>query len=346
MKRIILSLAFMVLACCTAAAQNKPQAQAVASCGGAALTAGVFYPVFQDLTGTLCTAAGGGGGGGGAVTIANGADVALGSTTDSPASLPTSVTAATTVALLKALNNTATGPIPAQTSAVWIGNVGQNGAPWTFALNATPSLANGNGVVPTQGGSVLSATNGAYTNLLVGNAAVAVGTGPQGSTSPRTTVATDTATIAGSAPGAAGTPSPQVVSVQGVSSGTPVSSSADPCTSGTKQNFTIATSSGTVQIVAPSGSTQVYICSLITIGATASIQNIVGGTGATCTTGTPVAMAGSTTAANGMSFAANGGFTFGNGGASVLRTTTAGHGVCLIQSATAALAGGGTFVQQ
>lgn len=121
---------------------------------------------------------------------------------------------------------------------------------------------------------------------------------------------------------------------------------ADPCTLGTKTNFTIATSSGTVQLVAPSGSTQVYICSLFTIGATASIQNIVGGTGATCTTGTPVAVAGSTTAASGMSFAANGGFTFGNGGGTVLRTTTAGHGVCLIQSATAAIAGGGTFVQQ
>lgn len=122
--------------------------------------------------------------------------------------------------------------------------------------------------------------------------------------------------------------------------------SNDPCTQLTKTNFTIATSAGTVQLVAPSGSTQVYICSLFTIGATASIQNIVGGTGATCTTGTPVAIAGSTTAANGMSFAANGGFTFGNGGATVLRTTTAGHGVCLIQSATAAIAGGGTFVQQ
>ena len=121
---------------------------------------------------------------------------------------------------------------------------------------------------------------------------------------------------------------------------------ADPCTLGTKTNFTIATSSGTVQLVAPSGSTQVYICSLFSIGATASIQNLVGGTGASCTTGTPVAMAGSTTAASGMSFAANGGFTFGNGGGTVLRTTTAGHGVCLIQSATAAIAGGGTYVQQ
>lgn len=121
---------------------------------------------------------------------------------------------------------------------------------------------------------------------------------------------------------------------------------ADPCSLNTKVNFTISTTAGTLQLVAPSGSTQVYICSLFTVGATASIQNIVGGTGSTCTTGTPVAIAGSTTAANGMSFAANGGFTFGNGGGTILRTTTAGHGVCLIQSATAQISGGGTYVQQ
>jgi hypothetical protein len=42
--------------------------------------------------------------------------------------------------------------------------------PATFPLNATPSLANGNGVVPTQGGAVLSATNGAFANILQGNA--------------------------------------------------------------------------------------------------------------------------------------------------------------------------------
>src|ERR1019366_5216188 len=69
----------------------------------------------------------------------------------------------------------------------------------------------------------------------------------------------------------------------------PVQTSADPCASTTKTNFTISTTSGTVQLVAPSGSTQVYICSLITIGATASIQNLVGGTASGCTTGTPVA---------------------------------------------------------
>ncbi len=44
----------------------------------------------------------------------------------------------------------------------------------TAALNGTPSLANGNGVVPTQGGAVLSATNGMFTNVLQGNAVLSL----------------------------------------------------------------------------------------------------------------------------------------------------------------------------
>ncbi len=66
MKRIALALFFAVFACCTAQAQSttRTQAQAVATCGGQSLTAGVFFPVTQDLTGALCTNASGGGGGG------------------------------------------------------------------------------------------------------------------------------------------------------------------------------------------------------------------------------------------------------------------------------------------
>jgi hypothetical protein len=48
---------------------------------------------------------GGGGGGGGAVTVADGADVALGLTTQAPASVPTSGTGATLIELTKALVN-------------------------------------------------------------------------------------------------------------------------------------------------------------------------------------------------------------------------------------------------
>lgn len=49
--------------------------------------------------------------------------------------------------------------------------------PGAVALNATPSLANGSGVVPTQGGSVLSATNGGFNNVLQGNAALSATNG-------------------------------------------------------------------------------------------------------------------------------------------------------------------------
>jgi hypothetical protein len=122
--------------------------------------------------------------------------------------------------------------------------------------------------------------------------------------------------------------------------------SNDPCTQATKTNIAIATAVGTTQVVAPSGSAQVYVCSFSLVAAAAAVVNLVGGTGATCTTGTPVAAIGSTTAASGMSLAANGGLTFGNGGATAARTTTAGHGLCLIQSGTTALAGNVTYVQQ
>ena len=121
---------------------------------------------------------------------------------------------------------------------------------------------------------------------------------------------------------------------------------ADACMFVNKTNVAIATSSGTVQLVAPSGSTQVYVCSFSLIAAAAAVVNLVGGTGASCTTGTPVAALGSTTAASGLSLAANGGLTFGNGGNTVARTTTAGHGLCLIQSGTTALAGNITYVQK
>jgi hypothetical protein len=122
--------------------------------------------------------------------------------------------------------------------------------------------------------------------------------------------------------------------------------SNDPCMQSTKTNIAIATAVGTTQVVPPSGSTQVYVCSFSLVAAAAAVVNLVGGTGATCTTGTPVAAMGSTTPANGMSLAVNGGLTFGSGVSTVTRTTTGGHGLCLIQSGTTALAGSLTYVQQ
>jgi hypothetical protein len=109
---------------------------------------------------------------------------------------------------------------------------------------------------------VLSATNGLYANLLVGNAAVATGTGAQGSTSPRMTVATDSATLAGSAPGTAGSPSSQVASVQGVVGGTPLPTVPGTLAAGaTFVSGTTAAMIGTTstQIVAAVATKRLYI---------------------------------------------------------------------------------------
>ena len=135
------------------------------------------------------------------------------------------------------------------------------------------------------------------------------------------------------------------VSNTGAMSVTVANASTDPCTN-TKANVAFATSAGTLQLVAPSGSTQVYVCSLSLIAAGSAVVNVVGGTGATCTTGTPLAAIGSVTPSAGLSLAANGGLTYGSGIATVARTTTAGHGLCLIQSGTTVLSGNITFIQQ
>lgn len=120
----------------------------------------------------------------------------------------------------------------------------------------------------------------------------------------------------------------------------------DPCQYATKTRFTFTTSTQIAQLVAPSGSTQVYICSLVTVGDVATKQSIIAGTGSVCTTANEEALIGSTTAASGLSFAANGGFAFGAGAGTVTRTVTGGNGVCMQQSGSGLVAGGGTFVQQ
>jgi len=151
------------------------------------------------------------------------------------------------------------------------------GGTFPAALNATPSLANGNGIVQTQGGAVLSATNGAFTNLLQGNAVlstgnpifaqlttgaavigalvanqsvnlaqvnavtVLTGAGAVGTGTQRIAVGQDTTTIAGSAPGTAGTASANVVSVQGIAAMTPLLTNP-----GTPANWAIAATAATV----------------------------------------------------------------------------------------------------
>lgn len=79
------------------------------------------------------------------------------------------------------------------------------------------------------GGSVTQGTTPWVDDITQwGNVNVLAGAGATGTGSPRTTQAQDTTTIAGSAPGTAGTPSTNVVSVQGVTNGTPVITVSSP----------------------------------------------------------------------------------------------------------------------
>jgi hypothetical protein len=110
MKKLLL---FVLLALgalsAPANAQQASSAFIVSACG--TLPAGVTYAAGQygiltmDTTGKLCDSATGGGGGGGAVTIVNGGNVVEGSTTDTPCTVPTSATACTLDAILKAVAN-------------------------------------------------------------------------------------------------------------------------------------------------------------------------------------------------------------------------------------------------
>ena len=72
-------------------------------------------------------------------------------------------------------------PLPAGAMPSSGGSVGISGtlpafaSPPAMALNITPSLANGNGIVPTQSGNALSATNGTFVNVLQGNVVLSTG---------------------------------------------------------------------------------------------------------------------------------------------------------------------------
>lgn len=98
------------------AAPPPPQPESLPGCvynsSSFTMATGQRVTLQCDINGKLITSSTGGGGGG-AVTIANGADVALGSTTDAPCTFPTTTTAQTLDALAKCLVNlAATAPLP------------------------------------------------------------------------------------------------------------------------------------------------------------------------------------------------------------------------------------------
>jgi hypothetical protein len=248
------------------------------------------------------------------------------------------------------------------------------------AVTALPNVTIGTNAALVAGAALIGkvgidqttvGTTNAVSLAQIGAVTTSTGTGAVGTGSQRVAVGTDTATIAGSSPtgalslaanqsvntaqvngvttltgaGASGTGAQRVTVSQDA---TTVAGAApnDPCMFVAKTPFAFSSSTGEFQLVAPSGSLHVYICSITLTSTAADSISLVGGTGATCTTGTPAAILGSTTAANGMALAANAGWAVGSGSGTIYRTITAGHGVCVLQSGTTLVAGGGTFVQQ
>lgn len=120
---------------------------------------------------------------------------------------------------------------------------------------------------------------------------------------------------------------------------------ADPCQRAAKTYTPITiTTATTTRIVAPSASNRTYICNIFLTSAAADNIGIIEGTGGTCGSGT-AGVIGGTTAANGPNFAANGGVALGNGGFAIAATAGTNVDLCLITSASTALAGTISWVQ-
>lgn len=190
MKKLALGLLFALLACCTAQAQStvRVNAQAVATCGGQSLTAGIFYPFTIDLTGTLCVASGAGGITA-AVTVANGADVAEGNTADAAATAGGAGTVSAKLRLmttqLGTINTTlgtpfqaggVIGALPAGTAIIGKVGIDQTTPGTTNGVQVNAALPAGSNVIGhviADTGSTTAVTQATAANL---NATV-VGTG-------------------------------------------------------------------------------------------------------------------------------------------------------------------------
>lgn len=124
------------------------------------------------------------------------------------------------------------GTIAATQSGSWsmTANAGTNLNTSLLALETGGNLATTATNTGTIAGAVSASVMQSNTKQVNGVTTLA-GAGAVGTGSQRVAVGQDTTTIAGSAPGTAGTPSPNVVSVQGVSGGTPAPVTSAPSSS-------------------------------------------------------------------------------------------------------------------
>lgn len=208
-------------------------------------------------------------------------------------------------------------------------NTAQNGGPWSFNLL-----------------QLASTTLGAPSNYGTSPGAVAV---------PGVNAfVTNTPSVTGS--GTAGTPAPGVVSVQGITSMTPVQTNqtqiagstlvASPCMVNTISSVNISLTASTQLITGTSGK-QTYICGGTIFSQTAETAALVEGTGTTCGTST-AGMSGGTTAGTGWGFGATSPWAIQipNTGGFAYKTATAADNVCLLVSGSGQVSGNLLYVQQ
>ncbi len=231
-----------------------------------------------------------------------------------------------------------TSTTPVQVS---VANTGSNSTAINIALNSTPSLANGNGVVPTQGGSVLSATNGGYQNLLQGNAALSTTNGLYSNLLQGNAVLSTSNPIFVTGTGTAGTAATNPITVQGISGGVSlpvtVSAQADPCFASLKKFADFESTSSGGSIITAASSEKAYVCAISIVTSAAANVSIIEGTGSSvCTGGTTAGdfLNTGTTAANGAAFAANGGINTGTGTGTIFANATADQNTCVLFSTT------------
>ena len=202
------------------------------------------------------------------------------------------------------------------------------------------------------GGGVAAATN----TTKIGGTNISTGAGTADAGSQRTTVGQDTTTIAGSAPGTAGSASTNVITVQGIASATPIIVNqsqvggatvvADPCqTNGRAYTPISISSAANTKIVTGTSAKKTYLCHLFLFAAAADNVAIVEGTGTNCATGTAGVIGGATTG-TGINLVANQGWVAGAGGWAVAATATNADDLCLITSAASQLSGVAVTVQQ
>jgi hypothetical protein len=165
-----------------------------------------------------------------------------------------------------------------------------------------------------------------------------MGSGNTGTGSPRVTISTDQAALAGMGVGATGAAPPangnymagvQSGATGGFLGGVPVCDSF--------ANVNVVTATTTLLITGVSGR-HVRICSFSLLTVLANNVALISGTGATCGTGT-TGMTGGTTAATGFNFAAGAGIAQGSGLGAINQTNATGDSVCAITSAATQLSG-------